>query len=53
VRRTESLRHYLLQLMAWSAQGWQARLAQSLLDAALQRHESLGAHYIAASEMDV
>jgi L-aspartate oxidase len=53
VRRTESLRHYLLQLMAWPAQGWQARLAQSLLDAALQRHESLGAHFIAPPEMDV
>jgi L-aspartate oxidase len=53
VRRTESLRHYLLRLMAWPAQGWQARLAQSLMDAALQRRERLGAHYIAPPEMDV
>jgi L-aspartate oxidase len=53
VRRTESLRHHLLQLMAWPEQGWQARLAQSLLDAALRRRESLGAHFIAPPEMDV
>lgn len=53
VRQTATLRHHLAQLMAWQGQGWQARLAQSLLRAALQRHESLGAHYIAPSEMDV
>jgi L-aspartate oxidase len=39
--------------MAWPEQGWQARLAQSLLDAALRRRESLGAHFIAPPEMDV
>ena len=53
VRRTATLRRHLLQLMAWPGRGWQARLAQSLLDAALQRHGSLGAHYIAPPEMDV
>lgn len=44
VRESQTLRRMLEICIAWSDDGWQARLAQRLLEAALKRVDSLGAH---------
>lgn len=45
LRRGQALQQALDSCAALTSQGWQARLAQSLLAAALTRQASLGAHY--------
>ena len=44
-REPTTMRHALAIVAALAARGWQARLAQKLLLAALRRQSSLGAHY--------
>ena len=45
LRSGAGLRNALSECAAQAPSGWQARLAIAMLDAALQRTESLGAHY--------
>lgn len=45
LRNASGLRHALSACAEQQASGWQARLAMALLDAALQRPQSLGAHW--------
>jgi len=45
VRSTPALQRASRMCSRWAAAGWQARLAQQLLAAALVRGQSLGAHY--------
>jgi len=45
LRKGSGLRRALAECAEQQAAGWQARLAVALLDAALQRRQSLGAHY--------
>ncbi len=45
VRERQALRRMLEICVAWGDDGWQARLARRLLEAALARVDSLGAHY--------
>ncbi len=45
LRSPKLLRMAAQQMLAWSGEGWQARLAAAVLDAALRRRNSLGAHW--------
>ncbi|MCK9540278.1 L-aspartate oxidase [Dokdonella sp.] len=45
VRAPAALRNALHQAIAWTPQGWQARLAVALLAAMLRRRQRLGAHW--------
>ncbi|OOG65978.1 L-aspartate oxidase [Rhodanobacter sp. B04] len=44
-REATGLQNALKACLAWADEGWQARLAQRVLEAALSRTHSLGAHY--------
>ncbi|WP_267221519.1 L-aspartate oxidase [Dyella silvae] len=45
IRIEKTLRHAEQQCADWSAMGWQAQLARQIVQSALNRRASLGAHY--------